>query len=86
MPALTERSAVALGDAIRRREVTASDVMEAHLEVLERAGAKLNAVVADRFAEARAEAQAIDQRIAGSAIRGQTLELPPLLGVPFTVK
>jgi fatty acid amide hydrolase 2 len=86
MSALTERSAIALGDAIRRREVTASDVMEAHLAVLERAGAQLNAVVADRFEEARAEAQAIDQRIASSAMRGQTVELPPLLGVPFTVK
>jgi fatty acid amide hydrolase 2 len=86
MPALTERSAVALGDAIRRREVTASDVMEAHLAVLERAGTQLNAVVAERFEEARAEAQAIDQRIASSAMRGQTVELPPLLGVPFTVK
>ena len=60
--------------------------MQAHLEVLERAGARLNAVVADRFEEARTEARAIDQRIASSAMRGQTVELPPLLGVPFTVK
>jgi fatty acid amide hydrolase 2 len=86
MPALTERSAVALSDAIRRRELTASDVMEAHLEVLERAHPRLNAVVADRFEEARAEARAIDQQIASSSMRGQTPELAPLLGVPFTVK
>jgi fatty acid amide hydrolase 2 len=86
MSALTERSATALSAAIRRRELTASDVMEAHLGVLERAGAQLNAVVANRFEEARAEARAIDQQIASSSMRGRTPELAPLLGVPFTVK
>jgi fatty acid amide hydrolase 2 len=86
MSALTGRSAIALAAAISRRELTAGDVMEAHLEVLERAHPQLNAVVAERFAEALTEARAIDQRIAGSALRGEALELPPLLGVPFTVK
>lgn len=61
--------------------------MEAHLEVLERSRTQLNAVVADRFAAAREEARVIDQQIAGSSLRGKGLEeLPPLLGVPFTVK
>lgn len=89
MSALTARSATALAAAITRRELTASDVMESHIAVLERTHAQLNAVVADRFAEARSEARAIDQRIAGSALRGEpleSLELRPLLGVPFTVK
>lgn len=87
MPALTEQSAVALAAAIRRRELTATAVMEAHLEVLERSHARLNAVVADRFAAAREEARSIDQRIAGSSLRGKVdAEESPLLGVPFTVK
>jgi fatty acid amide hydrolase 2 len=86
MSALTGRSAIALAGAISRREITAVEVMESHLEVLERSHLKLNAVVADRFAEARSEARAIDQRIAGSSLRGESLELRPLLGVPFTVK
>jgi len=87
MPALTERSAVNLAAAIHRREVTASEVVEAHIELLEQANPGLNAVVADRFAQARGEAKAIDQRIAKIALRSADFdELPPLLGVPFTVK
>lgn len=87
MPALTERSAVALADAIRRRELTATQVVEAHIELFERAGSRLNAVVEDRFAAAREQARTIDQQIAGSALRGGRLDdLPPLTGVPFTVK
>ena len=55
--------------------------------MLERDGARLNAVVVDRFAQAREQARAIDQLIAQSAMRGAGLDdLPPLLGVPFTVK
>ncbi len=87
MSALTQRSAVAIGEAVRRREVSATDVLEAHLEVLERTAGRLNAVVADRFAQAREQARAIDQRIAGAVLRGESLKgSQPLLGVPFTVK
>jgi fatty acid amide hydrolase 2 len=86
MPALTQRSAVAIGEAVRRRDLSASDVMEAHLELLERSGPRLNAVVADRFARAREEARAIDQRVAGAIFRGEVVDDQPLLGVPFTVK
>jgi fatty acid amide hydrolase 2 len=84
---LTERSAVALGDAIRRRELSATQVLEAHIEVLERDRRRLNALVADDFAAARERAREIDQQIGGAALRGKALDkLPPLTGVPFTVK
>jgi fatty acid amide hydrolase 2 len=87
MPALTERSAVDLAAAVRRRELTASQVVDAHIDLLERDSARLNAVVVDRFAQAREQARAVDQRIAQSAMRGVDLDdLPPLTGVPFTVK
>ena len=87
MPALTERSAVDLAAAIHSRKLTASEVVEAHVELLEQSNARLNAVVADRFAQARDEARAVDQRIAMIALRSEDFdELPPLLGVPFTVK
>jgi fatty acid amide hydrolase 2 len=87
MPALTERSAVDLAAAIHGRKLTASEVVEAHIELLEQANPQLNAVVADRFARAREEARAVDQRIAKLALRSAGFdELPPLLGVPFTVK
>lgn len=87
MPQVTERSAVSLADAIRRRELSATEVMEAHLQLLERTGPRLNAVVAERFAQAREQAAVIDQRINAAALRGgKKLSLPPLAGVPFTVK
>ncbi|MDE3131759.1 MAG: amidase [Acidobacteriota bacterium] len=84
---MTQRSAISLAASIRRREFTATEVMEAHIGVLERAASRLNAVVAERFAQARAQATELDRQIGGAALRGESLDaLPPLAGVPFTVK
>jgi fatty acid amide hydrolase 2 len=84
MSTLTERSALELAGAIRRADVSATDVVEAHIERHVRFAPRINAVVAERFAAARLEAAAADQRIA--AADANEAELPPLLGVPFTVK
>lgn len=80
---LTERSATELARAIRAREVTSREVVEAHLEVLERVNPTINAVVVPRFEEAREEADLADARIAGAS---DLDDLPPLLGVPCTIK
>ncbi len=78
---------MALAAAIRGRELTASQVVEAHIEKLTRTGAQLNAIVAERFDAALDQARELDQEIGGAALRGLALdELPPLAGVPFTVK
>src|SRR5436305_13226223 len=82
MAPVTERSALELARAIRRHEVSAAEVVEAHIERHLRFGPRVNALVADRFAAARQEAAAADRRVAGETEE----ELPPLLGVPFTVK
>ncbi|HEV2771043.1 MAG TPA: amidase [Solirubrobacteraceae bacterium] len=79
---LTERSALELAAAIRAGEVSSREVVEAHVERLERE-AHRNAVVIERFAAARKEADAADARIAGT---GDSEDLPPFLGVPCTVK
>ncbi|MQA75919.1 MAG: amidase [Solirubrobacterales bacterium] len=81
--ALTERSAVDLAAAIRAGELRARDVVDAHIEAIERDNAHLNAVVATRFERARAEAEAADARVTAA---GAGEELPPLLGVPCTIK
>jgi fatty acid amide hydrolase 2 len=87
LPDLTERAAVDLADAIKRRELTAAQVVDAHIVQLERTHARLNALVADCFESARARAAEIDVEIARAAILGGGLaELPPLMGIPFTVK
>ena len=81
---LTERSASALAAAIRAGEASSRNVVEAHIEVFERA--QLNALVADRFDEARADADAADARVAEAREAGSLDDLPPLHGVPCTVK
>ena len=80
---LIERSAVELAGAIRAGEVSAREVVEAHVERLELVNPRINAVVVERYDAARDEADAADARIAAAA-PGE--ELPPLLGVPCTIK
>ncbi len=77
---MTERSAVALAAAIAAGEASSTDVVGAHIDVLRHAQPRTNAVVADRFDAALDEARRADERVA------QGGALPPLLGVPFTVK
>lgn len=67
--------------AMRRGDVTATEVCDAHIAHLERVNPALNAMVADRLGDARAEARAATERYA----RGGD-DLPPLLGVPCTIK
>jgi fatty acid amide hydrolase 2 len=81
--AITERSAVQLATAIRQRELTATEVVEAHIERHQQVGPAINALVAERFELARREAAAADDLVRASTSPD---ELPPLLGVPFTVK
>ena len=78
--AIIERSAVDLAAAIRDRELSAVEVVEAHIERHRQWGPRVNALVAERFEQARAEAVAADGQVAAGG------QMPPLLGVPFTVK
>ena len=80
---LTERSALELAAAIRERKLTAREVVDAHIALIEERNAAVNALVATRFDAARAEADEAD-RLLGSR-RGRK-DPPPLLGVPCTIK
>jgi fatty acid amide hydrolase 2 len=80
MTPVTERSARELAQAIRRGELTAVEVVAAHIEQHRRWAPRLNALVSDRFDEALADAARADERVRDGD------ELPPLLGVPFTIK
>jgi fatty acid amide hydrolase 2 len=80
---LTERSALNLAAAIRTGEVSARDAVEAHIERLQAVQPRINALAAERFGPAREEADAADRRVAEA---GDPERLPPLLGVPCTVK
>ena len=80
MDDLTYSSLVTIADAIRAREVSSSEVLEAHLARIDEVNGDLNAVVQLCAERAREEAAAADAAIA----RGD--ELGPLHGVPITLK
>jgi len=83
MLSLLQASAVQLAARMRRGEVEPLDVVEAHIRRIQQVNPLLNALVADRFEQARAEARAAGRRIRDAAADEP---LPPLLGVPCTVK
>jgi fatty acid amide hydrolase 2 len=74
-------SATELAAKIRARRVTSEEAVSAHVARLRRVNPALNAVVRDRYDAALADARSADARIA----RGDT-DLPPLFGVPCSIK
>jgi fatty acid amide hydrolase 2 len=81
-PELLRRSALELAAAIRSGEVSAAGVVEVHIERSVEFG-WTKAIAFDRFAQARVEALEADRRVREA---GPDEELPPLLGVPCTIK
>ena len=69
-----------LAERIRKRELSSREVVDAHIDRIERVDGAINAVVMRRFDEARREADAADE-----AIR-QGVNVGPLHGVPVTIK
>lgn len=76
----TRLSAAALAERIANGELSAVEVVDAHIARIEQVNPKLNAVVVKRYDAARAEAKAADRR------RAAGKPLGPLHGVPITVK
>lgn len=77
---LWRRSGRELLALLRDGAVSAREVVEDHLERIAQANPDLNAVVTVAAEQARADAAAVD------AIRARGQELPPLAGLPLTVK
>jgi fatty acid amide hydrolase 2 len=69
-----------LARRVRSRTLSSLELVDAHIAQIERVNPVLNAVVRERFEEARVEARRADARQA----RGD--DLPPLHGVPCTIK
>lgn len=80
MNELLKLGAFELARKIRKKNVSSLEVVDAHIARIEEVNPKINAVVADRFEAARAEARMADEAVAADA------ELPPLHGVPCTIK
>lgn len=66
---------------IKDGELSPAELLDVHLERMEEVNPKINAVVVPRFEEARKEAKAAEEKLAGGG-----KDLPPLFGVPCTVK
>jgi fatty acid amide hydrolase len=77
---LSQLGAVDIAALIARGEVSAREVTDARIAVIEQRNPQLNALVAQRFDAARQDARLIDAR----RMKGETL--PPLAGVPTTIK
>jgi amidase len=80
MSEIWQLSATDLAQRIARRELSAVEVVNAHLARIDAVNPALNAIVKVLADEARAEAKRADQRLAAGERVG------PLHGVPFTVK
>lgn len=83
---LLHSSATALASRIRAGSVSSREVVDAHIAAIERVNPTLNAVVAPRFDEARAEADAADGALAAARTAGTLDDLPAFFGVPCTIK
>jgi fatty acid amide hydrolase 2 len=79
---LLTMSACELAQKIRSGEVRSLEVVETHIARVLEVNTELNAMVADRFEDARREATVADEMV--RTRKGS--DLPPLLGVPFTTK
>jgi Asp-tRNA(Asn)/Glu-tRNA(Gln) amidotransferase A subunit family amidase len=77
---VTAWPALVIADQVRKGMITATEVLEAHLEQVRSQNPTLNAIVTLAEDEAREQAANIDSSIAAGAVPG------PLAGVPFTVK
>src|SRR5437763_8554815 len=79
MTDLTRRPALDLAAALRAREISSVELLEACLAEVDRLNQSLNAVVWRDDEAARAEARAADERLAAG-------EEAPFLGVPIPIK
>jgi amidase len=77
---LWRMSATELAEAIRSREMSSQEVIEAHLRRIETVNPSVNAVTVVLAEQALEAAKAADRAAAGGG------DLPPFHGVPFTVK
>src|SRR5512135_2877961 len=77
---LWRMSALELAEAIRSRQTSSQEVIEAHLRRIEAVNPSINAVTVVLGEQALEAAKAADRAVAADG------DLPPLHGVPFTIK
>ncbi|CAG9828033.1 unnamed protein product [Diabrotica balteata] len=91
MPPITDllllESATSLAFKIRTKKITSTEVLQSFIDRISEVNSVLNCVVADRFEEAKKEAQKVDELIASGVVPEEKLaQEKPFLGVPFSTK
>lgn len=86
MSDLLHVSASTLARRIRAGELTSVALVEAHIARMRAVNPVINAVVCERVADARVDAARADEAVAKARLAGTLESLPPLLGVPCTIK
>lgn len=81
MEELLTLSVIELARRIRDKKVSPVEVVDAHIRRIEQVNPKINAVVVPCFDSARAEAKKAEEKLTS-----RTDNLPPLFGVPCTIK
>src|SRR2546421_9440388 len=79
MSAVTRTPVLDLADSLRRRELSALELLDACLEEVDRTNEEINAVVQRDDERARAAARQADERLAAG-------DDAPFLGVPLPIK
>lgn len=82
MEELLTVSGMELGRRIKSGEITPMEAVEAHIQRIEAVNPTINAVIHTTYDEARRQAAEAGERIAEKGVDG----LPPLFGVPCTIK
>jgi Asp-tRNA(Asn)/Glu-tRNA(Gln) amidotransferase A subunit family amidase len=80
MSDLVKKSVTEMARAVREREVSPVELVEAHVERAEAVNPAINAIVLPRFEEALEEARAAERAVSNGS------DLGPLHGVPYTAK
>lgn len=80
-------SATQLAKKIRKKELSAVEVMQVYVNRIKSVDPIVNACIDNRFEEAMADARAVDRMLeAGIKTEDELAQEMPLLGVPFTCK
>ena len=86
MPSPLDLSAVQLAALVRAGELSPIELVDAHIRRIEGVNPHINALVGDRFDAARSEARRQEQLLIAARAGGLAGSLPPLFGVPCTIK
>ena len=86
MSSLLDTPVTRLAEMVRSGDVSPLEIVDAHVSRIRTVDPLVNALTADRFDAARLEARAAGEAAVAARARGDAHALPPLHGIPCTIK